>query len=692
MASYNLQPTVQNNVDYFNVTLNEAIIYLANHGWRFIPLYGKKPFLSDWPNVATNDIQTLNRWAELYRSCNWGTVLGSDRFVLDVDGDSGRATLEQLERDNGTLPPTFIVRSGREEPSFHYYFNYPSEFTVGNCKLGPGLEIKGNRGQCVFPPSIHPDTGNKYTFASCDPPATAPLWLLQRIQKAPTSTVASSHFDFPIPTQLERNTALKALREDAAQLAALVHGDNRNAALNRTAFSLATMIAPGWIDLTAVEAALLDASHKNGHTAKHGLPQTTATLQSGLRRGMQRPRDPLPLELEPHPGIQVTSQAPMPATSTQSNQQRRIEIVTLEDIRMENVKWFWKPFVPSGKFVLLVGKSGGGKSTLSLSLAATVSNSGKWPDGTECVEPGHVLIWTSEDAGKDTIGPRLFAMGADPKRVHIIKSTLDLKTGRTKPFNPATDISILRDEFGKNPNVRLIIIDPVVSMVEGEMNQANVTRAGLDVLPALAEEWNCCIIGITHFKKGSEGRDPMDRVIGSQAFHALPRVVLVVGKDTQSSRRVLGIAKNNIGSDEGGFEFTIQPATHFFETEVIETSKVVWGDSIDGNAAEIIESVEHFAKEERISKAQSSKLEHAKQFARGLLLPFGKSMLSVDFDAKAIEAGISVRTWKQAKLELAIKPKPETMGGAFMVKLPPNSPFNSSLLSTNSQQDPFKGY
>ena len=350
---------------------------------------------------------------------------------------------------------------------------------------------------------------------------------------------------------------------------------------------------------------------------------------------------------------------------------------------MENVKWFWKPFLPLGKFVLLVGKSGGGKSTLSLSCAATVSNSANWPDGSQCLEPGHVLIWTSEDAGKDTIGPRLYAMGANPKRVHIIKSTLDLKTGRRKPFNPATDIAILKEEFGKNPDVKLIIIDPVVSMVEGEMNQANVTRAGLDALPELAESWDCCIIGITHFKKGSEGRDPMDRVIGSQAFHALPRVVLVVGKDTQSSRRVLGIAKNNIGKDEGGFEFTIEHADHFYESGVIETSQIVWGDSIDGNATEIIESVEHFAKEERVTKTQSSKLEHAKQFARGLLLPFGKSMLTVEFDACANAEGISVRTWKQAKLELGIKSKPETMGGQFMVRLPENSPFNNTLNSSN---------
>jgi hypothetical protein len=266
--------------------------------------------------------------------------------VLDVDGDLGRATLEQLEREHGKLPLTLIVRTGRIEPSFHYYFTYSSEFNIGNCKLGPGLEIKGSGGQCVFPPSIHPDTGNEYSFALSVPPTDSPQWLIQLICKAPTSTVVSSHFVFPDPTNFERNYAAKALRDDTAKLAAIIHGQQRNHALNSLAFTLATMIAPRWIDRATVEAALLDASDKNGHIAKHGLNQTMVTLQSGLRKGLQRPRDPLQLELEPHCGIQVTSQAPMPTTSTQTqpNQQRRVEIVTLEDIRMENLNGFGSLF------------------------------------------------------------------------------------------------------------------------------------------------------------------------------------------------------------------------------------------------------------------------------------------------------------------------------------------------------------
>src|ERR1035437_6475847 len=79
--------------------VHEAVLYFASQGSRFIPIYGKKPFLADWPNVATNRIETLNLWAETFNGCNWGVVLGNGRFVLDVDGDSGRATLEQLKRE-----------------------------------------------------------------------------------------------------------------------------------------------------------------------------------------------------------------------------------------------------------------------------------------------------------------------------------------------------------------------------------------------------------------------------------------------------------------------------------------------------------------------------------------------------------------------------------------------------------------
>ncbi len=363
-----------------------------------------------------------------------------------------------------------------------------------------------------------------------------------------------------------------------------------------------------------------------------------------------------------------------------------VEIMTCSNIAPENVTWLWDRFLPLGHFALVVGKAEAGKSTLTLKMAATVSTGGKWPDGTDS-EQGYVLIWTSEDNPRNTIIPRLTAMGANCDNIGIIQSTVDA-LGRKRRFDPANDIPRLQAQLGANPGVKLVIIDPVVSVVEGDMNTANNVRGGLDVLPALAEEWKCCVVGLTHFKKGSEGRDLMDRIIGSQAFHALPRVALAVGKDSQSSKRVLCFAKNNLAPRDGGFEFTIVGTQFEHEGQTIKATELIFNNNLlEGTGEQIIESVEHFEEQRHKAAYPQSKLDAAKELAIKLL-ENGKTMPVVEFDAKATAEGISTRTWTMVKKELNIVSAPTRMGGPFMVKLPFNSlfinPFQGNDTSSNS--------
>jgi len=357
--------------------------------------------------------------------------------------------------------------------------------------------------------------------------------------------------------------------------------------------------------------------------------------------------------------------------------------MTCSNIKPENVRWLWNRFLPFAHFALVVGKAEAGKSTLTLRIAATVSTGGKWPDGTDS-EKGSVLIWTSEDNPADTIVPRLTAMGADLTMIGMIQSTLDA-LGHRRRFNPATDIPTLQDQLGKMPGVKLVIIDPVVSVVDGDMNTANNVRGGLDVLPALAAEWGCCVVGLTHFKKGSEGRDLMDRIIGSQAFHALPRVALAVGKDSQSTRRVLCFAKNNLAPREGGYEFTIVGTEFNSEGETIKATKLIFNETpLEGSGEEIIESVEHFNKEEKSRGNQPTQLEKAKEFAIGLL-SHGNVMPVIEFNEKAKQHGISERTWTLAKKELGIVSGPIAMNQPWVVRLPQNSLFLSPSVGSGKE-------
>lgn len=266
----------------------------------------------------------------------------------------------------------------------------------------------------------------------------------------------------------------------------------------------------------------------------------------------------------------------------------KVRTIPASAIKPVAINWAWPGWLALGKLTVLAGAGGTGKTTLSLSLIATLTAGGRWPDGENNRQTRSALIWSSEDDPADTIVPRLIAAGADLARVHFIDCRVN-DQGEREPFDPAKDIKLLRTRLEELGDVGLIMLDPIVSVVIGDMHKANDVRRALQGLVDLAEEFDCAILGITHFSKGSAASNPADRVIGSQAFGALARTVLVAAKQEDSEQRVLARAKSNIAVDSGGCTYEI------LETSLdggIAATVVQWGEVIEGTARDILASVE----------------------------------------------------------------------------------------------------
>lgn len=275
----------------------------------------------------------------------------------------------------------------------------------------------------------------------------------------------------------------------------------------------------------------------------------------------------------------------------------RVKAVKASTIKAVPIRWLWPGWLAKGKLHILAGAGGTGKTTLLIGLIATITTGGCWPDGSRCSEPGNALIWSSEDDPADTLIPRLTAAGADMSRVYIIQGRTNAQ-GDTDPFDPANDIGLLRETASDIGGVSLLMLDPIVSAVKGDMHKANDVRRALQSVVDFAEQNLCAIVGISHFAKGGAGSSPTDRVIGSQAFSALARTVLVAAKQEDSDLRVLARAKSNIGTDEGGVSYTIETFTIDGE---ITTTRVAWGDLIEGSAREILGDVESTEDDTRLS-------------------------------------------------------------------------------------------
>lgn len=270
----------------------------------------------------------------------------------------------------------------------------------------------------------------------------------------------------------------------------------------------------------------------------------------------------------------------------------RANLTPASQIKPVSIKWLWPQWIALGKLTILAGAGGAGKTTMALSLAATLTNGGLWPDDTKNPKQGNVIIWSSEDDHADTLLPRLIAAGANLDRVHLIEGRTN-QQGESEPFDPASDLDILRTAALLIGGVSLLILDPVVNLIKGDMHKANDVRRGLQGVVDFAEEMECAVLGISHFSKGSAGVSAADRVIGSQAFSALARTVLVAGKQDNSETRVLARAKSNIADDQGGCSYSIELCT--IETDdghMIETTKTAWGDYLEGSASEILSTIE----------------------------------------------------------------------------------------------------
>lgn len=161
---------------------------------------------------ATTDAQLIKEWWAVYPDANIGIATGtiSGIVVLDIDpAHQGDRTLSRLMDRLGDLPPTWTVETGGG--GNHVYFRHPSaEVRNSAGKLGPGLDVRGEGGYVVAPPSRHASGGRYSWYAERHIKdhdlADMPQWLLERVADSLHTVVSDA-----IPTRIAeglRNTTL----------------------------------------------------------------------------------------------------------------------------------------------------------------------------------------------------------------------------------------------------------------------------------------------------------------------------------------------------------------------------------------------------------------------------------------------------------------------------------------------------
>jgi len=178
----------------------QAALACLGRGWSVIPLRpGDKRPLVPWQEYQHRrpSEAVVRAWFRQHPDAGLGIVTGlvSGLVVLDVDSaHGGEASLQRLSQAHGPLPWTVEAHTGGG--GRHLYFAHPGGVVSNRAGLRPGLDLRGDGGYVVAPPSTHPSGGEYRWSATGAPdrahPAPAPAWLLKLIA-APGGRGRSGH-------------------------------------------------------------------------------------------------------------------------------------------------------------------------------------------------------------------------------------------------------------------------------------------------------------------------------------------------------------------------------------------------------------------------------------------------------------------------------------------------------------------
>ncbi|MDM4017764.1 AAA family ATPase [Roseiconus lacunae] len=338
---------------------------------------------------------------------------------------------------------------------------------------------------------------------------------------------------------------------------------------------------------------------------------------------------------------------------------RKPKLTTMSDVTPRQIEWLWPGRIPLGAITLLAGPQGSGKSTLVADMAASVTNTGIWPDGTNAID-GDVLLLVGEDALDSVTQPRLSAHQAALNRCHVLEGSVD-EQGRAHWFNMA-DTSLLRATLIEKPGTRLIVVDPLGSFFgsRADAHREADVREMLSPLDELAKEFGVAVVLVAHYRK-AQGNSPGqadDAVLGSRAFVALSRSVWHLLPDPNSKERKLLLpGKFNLGIPPRGLAFSIATdedtgvgCLHWFEGPVSLTADEVYAQL-------------HRPSGSRQGRAQATAIA-LEAFLTGSVRTAGEMQRFRE------QHGIGRRHLDRAAQELKVVKRPGDFGGAWTWSLP----------------------
>ena len=492
-------------------------------GWSVIPLlrHSKRAAIP-WKRYQEKPptVQQVAAWRKTHDKSNLAVITGavSGIFVMDVDSPEG-----QGEVNKQGVPETVTAKTAKGR---HYFFNHPGRHVKNDVRILDGVDIKGDGGYVVLPPSIHPDTGLPYAWEHSPlenaTVADAPQWLLDLIEgEAQEKPQPEKSAPISEPPTNGRDPYLDKAMSNVLLELSTAPDKTRNNTLNIAAMRFGNFVAAGRLDQAEAENQLRVVATAIGLDPG----EINDTIQSGMTKGLEKPEytgtppqvtTAIPEETEPEPAETKT--------------------LSLADLMKgpTQIDWLIEPLIPPGAAGLIAGDGGVGKTWLTLDLALATAMGKKWAGHFQCRQ-GAVLVVDEENSElllrarlEKLITARAISDTGPIPLYFRVGTGINLSPEKNGNFS-ASFIELMAEV--KRLGVILIVFDSLTRVHRANENQSNEMAGVFAHVRYLMDQTGAACIFNHHMRKAGGGKTKSgERIRGSTDIRNFADFTLLVDK------------------------------------------------------------------------------------------------------------------------------------------------------------------
>jgi hypothetical protein len=419
--------------------------------------HDKKP-AREW-KVYQNRPATEDEIEEWFSACdaNVGVVTGAVSGLVVIDLDTAEAK-EKLKQLSPSLNFSAVPRS-RTGKGWQLFFQHPRVITPNRAGIIAGLDLRGDGGYVVAPPSIHPN-GKQYRWEvpiNGELPELPPELL----------TLISSP-----------NGSESGYRErfNTAQALAGVSQGQRD----ETLFKLACKLRGADVPQEIAENLVIEAARN----CQPPFDENVALEKVRRSYGRYEPKSEAKKALASGHGFKLVSATELLASTE------------------PDTHWLWEGALPEAGMSLVVGKPKAGKSTFAFAMSLAVA-SGR--DFLNRATTAGTVVYLALEEKRAEVKKKLEAAGGQVENI--------LFHFGAAPAEAVAGVG----ELVKETRARLLVIDVLQKFLRvRDLNDYALVTNALEPLLTVARESGCHVL-LTHHA-GKADRPEGDDVLGSTAL------------------------------------------------------------------------------------------------------------------------------------------------------------------------------